>query len=47
MRQPDYESAERGVIDGNVCRGPVGAFKLYEVFKTILTPVSTRSPCTR
>lgn len=29
-----YESAERGVIDGNVMPwGPVGAFKLYEVFK--------------
>lgn len=28
-----YESAERGVIDGNVMPwGPVGAFKLYEVF---------------
>jgi len=29
-----YESAERGVIDGNVMPwGPVGAFKLYELFK--------------
>jgi TRAP-type C4-dicarboxylate transport system substrate-binding protein len=29
-----YESAERGVIDGNVMPwGPVGAFKLHEVFK--------------
>jgi TRAP-type C4-dicarboxylate transport system substrate-binding protein len=29
-----YESAERGVIDGNVMPwGPVGAFRLYEVFK--------------
>ena len=32
-----YESAERGVIDGNVMPwGPVGAFKLYEVFKNHL-----------
>lgn len=29
-----YESAERGVIDANVMPwGPVGAFKLYELFK--------------
>jgi TRAP-type transport system periplasmic protein len=29
-----YESAERGVIDGNVMPwGPVGAFKLHELFK--------------
>ena len=32
-----YESAERGVIDGNVMPwGPVGAFKLHEVFKNHL-----------
>lgn len=32
-----YENAERGVIDGNVMPwGPVGAFKLYEVFKNHL-----------
>lgn len=32
-----YESAERGVIDGNVMPwGPVGAFKLFEVFKNHL-----------
>jgi len=32
-----YESAERGVIDGNVMPwGPVGAFKVYEIFKNHL-----------
>jgi TRAP-type C4-dicarboxylate transport system substrate-binding protein len=32
-----YENAERGVIDGNVMPwGPVGAFKLHEVFKNHL-----------
>lgn len=32
-----YESAERGVIDGNVMPwGPIGAFKLHEVFKNHL-----------
>lgn len=32
-----YESAERGVIDGNVMPwGPVGAFKIYEIFKNHL-----------